>query len=72
MTTVNILVVELDPADSKEGYRWSVSRDGKEVECGLASDEDAAYEAAKSHFEILRTEMRLAHGQAEEMAKEPS
>jgi hypothetical protein len=34
-----------------------VSRDGQEVEFGVAADENAAYEAAKPHFDRLRSEM---------------
>lgn len=72
MTTVNITVIEIDPSDHKAGYRWSVSRDGREVESGMATDEDAAYEAAKPHFDVLRAEMALlARERPVEMSKEP-
>ena len=54
MTAVNITVVD---AGTPEGWRWSVTRDGHEVASGLAPDEDAAYTAAKPHFERLRREM---------------
>ena len=57
MTAVNITVVD---AGTPEGWRWSVTRDGHEVAFGLAPDEDAAYTAAKPHFDRLRQE--LAHG----------
>lgn len=57
MTSVNITVADMGPSDSHQGWRWSVSRDGREIEFGLASDEDAAYEAAKPHFDRLRAEM---------------
>ena len=40
MTAVNITVVD---AGTEEGWRWSVTRDGHEIESGLAPDEDAAY-----------------------------
>lgn len=70
MTTVNITVVELDSSDQNAGYRWSVSRDGREVEFGVAADENAAYEAAKPHFDILRAEMALlARGRSEAIPK---
>jgi hypothetical protein len=61
MTTVNITVVD---AGTAEGWRWSVTRDGHEVEFGLAPDEDAAYCAAKPHFERLRLEMFHGAGSA--------
>ncbi len=54
MTVVNITVVD---AGTEEGWRWSVTRDGHEIESGLAPDEDAAYAAAKPHFDRLRLEM---------------
>lgn len=57
MTSVNIAVADVGPSDTHQGWRWSVSRDGTEVEFGLAPDEDAAYEAAKPHFDRLRAEM---------------
>lgn len=59
MTSVNITVTELNSSDPKEAFRWVVSRDGREVEFGVAADEDAAYAAAKPHFDILRAEMAL-------------
>lgn len=54
MTAVNITVVD---AGTAEGWRWSVTRDGHEVAFGVAPDEDAAYTAAKPHFDRLRLEM---------------
>ncbi len=63
MSTANITVADVSGRDPKEGCRWSVSRDGKEVESGVAADENAAYEAAKPHFDKLRADMaRLARG----------
>lgn len=59
MTSVNITVVELNQSEAKEGYRWAVTRNGREVESGVAADEEAAYAAAKPHFDILRAEMAL-------------
>lgn len=61
MTSVNITVVD---AGTQEGWRWSVTRDGQEVERGLAADEDTAYTAAKPHFERLRKEMLHGGGSA--------
>jgi hypothetical protein len=57
MTAVTIAVVPITGSDTGESYRWSVSRDGEEVGCGIASDEDEAYEAAKPLFEMLRSQM---------------
>lgn len=59
MTSVNITVVEQNPSDAKERYRWAVTRNGREVESGVAADEESAYQAAKPHFDILRAEMAL-------------
>ncbi|MTD93523.1 hypothetical protein GIW81_04140 [Hyphomicrobium sp. xq] len=66
MTAVNITVVD---AGTPEGWRWSVTRDGHEVESGMAPDEDAAYTAAKPHFDRLRLEM--IHGGPSAAASEP-
>lgn len=57
MSSVNITVADVGPSDTNQGWRWSVIRDGEEVEFGLAVDEDAAYAAAKPHFDKLRAEM---------------
>lgn len=57
MTSVNITVADVGPSDTNQGWRWSVSRDGEEVEFGLADDQDAAYAAAKPLFDRLRAEM---------------
>ena len=66
MTAVNITVVD---AGNEVGWRWSVTRDGHEVAFGLAPDEDAAYTAAKPHFDRLRLEM--VHGGPNSAASEP-
>jgi hypothetical protein len=66
MTAVNITVVD---AGTPEGWRWSVTRDGHEVAFGLAPDEDAAYTAAKPHFDRLRLEM--VHGGPSAAPSEP-
>jgi len=57
MSSVSITVADVGPSDTNQGWRWSVNRDGKEVQFGLAADEDAAYAAAKPHFDRLRDEM---------------
>ncbi|CAN1721911.1 protein of unknown function [Hyphomicrobium sp. 1Nfss2.1] len=57
MTSVNITVADIGPSDTNQGWRWSVNRDGEEVEFGLAADQDAAYAAAKPLFDRLRAEM---------------
>lgn len=59
MPAVSIAVSAIDGGDPKAGCRWAVSRDGEEIECGVAANEDAAYEAAKPHFDRLRAEMAL-------------
>jgi hypothetical protein len=57
MPTVNITVADVSTSDPKQGCRWAVSRDGQEIEFGVAADENAAYEAAKPLFDRLRSEM---------------
>ena len=57
MTAVSIAVVAVPGSNPGEGFRWSVSRDGGEVDWGTASGEDEAYEAAKPLFERLRKQM---------------
>lgn len=57
MSSVNITVADVGSGGMNLSWRWSVSLDGKEVESGLAPNEDAAYEAAKPHFDRLRAEM---------------
>ena len=57
MTAVSIAVIPITGSNPGESYRWSVSSDGQEVDSGVASDEDEAYEAAKPLFEMLRSQM---------------
>lgn len=57
MPAISIAVVPLAGNDPGETYRWSVSRDGEEVGCGIAADENEAYEAAKPLFEMLRLQL---------------
>lgn len=57
MPEVNIAVITVSDSDAKERCRWSVCRDGEEIVHGVALDEEAAYEAAKPHFERLRAAM---------------
>ncbi|MFN3626215.1 MAG: hypothetical protein ACK4TP_19475 [Hyphomicrobium sp.] len=57
MSSVNITVADVGSGAPNLSWRWSVSLDGKEVESGLAENEDAAFEAAKPLFDRLRAEM---------------
>lgn len=66
MPAVTITVAAIDGGDAKVGCLWTVSRDGEEIECGVAADEDAAHEAATPHFERLRAGMaNLARNRAD-------